>query len=56
VDPAQTRACVPFDPITNQVNTTATKAIASIREKLGNSYLPLSVITNKNSSLLVRSS
>ena len=39
--------CVPFHPITNQGNTTATKGVAAIREKAGNSYLPLSVINKK---------
>ena len=47
MNPVQTQARVPFDPITNQVNSTATKAIASIREKPGNSYLPSSVINKQ---------
>ena len=47
MNPAQIQACMPFDLITNQVNTTATKAIASIQEKPGNSYLPSSVINKQ---------
>ena len=38
---------VPFHPITNQGNTTATKGVAAIREKPGNSHLPSSVINKK---------
>ena len=38
---------VPFHPITNHGNTTATKGVAAIHEKPGNSYLPSSVINKK---------
>ena len=38
---------VPFHPITNQGTTTATKGIAAIREKPGNSYLPSSAINKQ---------
>ena len=47
MDPAPTQPRVPFHPITNQVNTTATKTITSIREKPGNSYLPSSAINKQ---------